>query len=154
MARILAAVLAIAAAAPAFTGAIAVRGSFERTPQHWVDTARWLESHASDGQALVVPAANFGEYSWGRPIDEPLRALTSAPYAVRDAVPLAPAGTIRLLDEVERRLQTGRSLGAAADVLLRAGVRHLVVRNDLATNESGQPPVALARSSVRVFSPK
>ena len=54
-----------------------------------------------------------------------------APYAVRDAVPIAPAGTIRLLDEVERRLQSGRSLGAGVEVLLRAGVRHLVVRNDL-----------------------
>ena len=139
----------IGAAAPGFTGATAVRGSFERMPKHWVDAGRWLDSHDGDGQTLVVPAANFGEYYWGRPIDEPLRPLTKAAYAVRDAVPLAPAGTIRLLDEIERRLQSGRSLDGGADVLLRAGVRHLVVRNDLATAESGQPPVALARSSVR-----
>lgn len=139
----------IGAAAPGFTGAIAVRGTFDRMPQHWVDAGRWLDSHDQDGQALVLPAANFGEYYWGRPIDEPLRPLTKAAYAVRDAVPIAPAGTIRLLDEIERRLQSGRALDGGTDVLLRAGVRHLVVRNDLATNESGQPPVALARSSVR-----
>ena len=142
-------VTVVGAAAPAFTGAIAVRGTFERMPQHWVDTGRWLDAHRDDGQALVVPAANFGEYQWGRTIDEPLRPLTDAAYAVRDAVPLAPAGTIRLLDEVERRLQTGRALDGGAEVLARAGVKHLVVRNDLATNESGQPPVAFARSSVR-----
>lgn len=139
----------VGAAAPAFTGAIAVRGSFERMPQHWVDAGRWLDEHRDEGQALVVPAANFGEYWWGRTIDEPLRPLTSAAYAVRDAVPLAPAGTIRLLDEIERRLQTGRALGGGAEVLSLAGVRHLVVRNDLATTESGQPPVAFARSAVR-----
>lgn len=144
-----AAVTVVAAAAPAFTGAVAVRGSFERMPRHWVDTGRWLEAHRAEGQSLVVPAANFGEYQWGRTIDEPLRPLTDAAYAVRDAVPFAPAGTIRLLDEIERRLQSGRGLDGGADVLARAGVRHLVVRNDLATNESGQPPVAFARSSVR-----
>jgi len=142
-------VAVVAAAAPAFTGAIAVRGTFERMPQHWVDAGRWLDEHRNDGQALVVPAANFGEYQWGRTIDEPLRPLTHAAYAVRDAVPLAPAGTIRLLDEIERRLQTGRGLDGGVEVLARAGVKHLVVRNDLATNESGQPPVAFARSSVR-----
>ncbi|KGN32692.1 hypothetical protein N802_17195 [Knoellia sinensis KCTC 19936] len=142
-------VAVIGAGAPAFTGAIAVRGSFERMPQHWVDAGRWLDANREGGQALLLPAANFGEYFWGRTIDEPLRPLTTAPYAVRDAVPLAPAGTIRMLDEIERRLQSGRSMAGGAEVLRRAGVGHLVVRNDLATHESGQPPVALARSSVR-----
>lgn len=146
---LLAAVAVVLAAGPAFTGAIAVRGTFEGMPRHWVDAGRWLDAHGEEGQTLLLPAANFGEYRWGRTIDEPLRALTAAPYAVRDAVPLAPAGTIRLLDEVERRFQTGRSLDGGAEVLRRAGVAHLVVRNDLAPEESGQPPVAFARSSVR-----
>lgn len=139
----------VGAAAPGFTGAIAVRGTFDRMPQHWVDAGRWLDTHDTDGQTLVLPAANFGEYFWGRTIDEPLRPLTNAAYAVRDAVPIAPAGTIRLLDEIERRLQSGRALDGGTEVLLRAGVRHLLVRNDLSTGESGQPPVAFARSSVR-----
>lgn len=143
-----AAVTIIAAAAPAFTGAVAVRGTFEGMPQHWIDAGRWLDAQDDRG-ALVVPAANFGEYRWGRTIDEPLRPLTDAAYAVRDAVPIAPAGTIRLLDEIERRLQTGRSIGGGADVLRRAGVSYLVVRNDLSPQESGQPPVALARAAVR-----
>ncbi|MDN5715797.1 MAG: alpha-(1-_3)-arabinofuranosyltransferase [Janibacter sp.] len=144
-----AAVTVVGAGAPAFTGSVAPRGAFEETPDHWVELGKWLDEHREVGGTLVVPAANFGEYSWGRPIDEPLRALTSAPYAVRDAVPIAPAGSIRLLDEVERRLQTGRSIGGATQVLRSAGVGYIVVRNDLATRESGQPPVALARSAVR-----
>ena len=53
-----------------------------------------------------MPAASFAEYTWGRPLDEPLRPLTDAPYAVRDAVPLTPANTIRFLDAIEQRLQS------------------------------------------------
>lgn len=137
----------VAAAAPGFSGAIAPRGSFAEVPQHWRDVGRWLDDRG-DGAALVVPASSFGEYTWGRPMDEPLRPLTTAPYAVRDAVPLAPAGTIRLLDEVEGRLQTGGSLGGATSTLRSAGVRYLVLRNDLSAAQAGQPPVALARSAL------
>jgi arabinofuranan 3-O-arabinosyltransferase len=143
-----AALVVVAAAAPAFGGAIAARGSVDSLPQHWRDVGAWLDA-SGGGRALIVPAANFAEYTWGRPLDEPLRPLTATPYAVRDGVPLAPAGTIRLLDEVERRLQTGRSLGGATQVLRDAGVRYLVVRNDLSIEDSGQPPVAFARSAIQ-----
>lgn len=144
----LAAVLVVAAGAPGFTGAAVHRGGHEAVPLHWVQLGAWLEDNAADRVTLLVPAASFGEYRWGRSIDEPLRSLTSAQFAVRDAIPLTPAGTIRLLDAVEARLQTGRSLKGAAHVLRASGVRFIVVRNDLATAESGQPPVSLARSSV------
>ncbi|MEO6019236.1 MAG: alpha-(1-_3)-arabinofuranosyltransferase family protein [Knoellia sp.] len=136
----------VGAAAPGFGGAIAPRGSFDKMAPQWSELGQWLDTH-DDGRSLIVPAANFGEYVWGRTLDEPLRALTTASYAVRDAVPLAPAGTIRLLDEVETRLQAGGSLGGAAAMLRESGVKHLVLRNDLAS-EAGQPPVALARSAV------
>lgn len=136
----------IGAAAPAFSGAIATRGTFTEMAPQWRDLGAWLDTQPE--RALIIPAANFGEYSWGRTIDEPLRALTSAPYAVRDGVPLTPAGTVRLLDDVERRLQSGHSLGGATAMLRSAGIRHLVLRNDLVPGESGQPPVALARSAL------
>ena len=137
----------VGAAAPGFSGAIAPRGSFVEVASQWRDLGRWLDER-DDGGALIVPASGFGEYVWGRTMDEPLRPLTSASYAVRDAVPLAPAGAIRLLDEVEGRLQTGRSIAGATSMLRDAGVRYLVLRNDLAANEAGQPPVALARSAL------
>lgn len=142
------AVLVVVSAAPGFTGVMIARGAHQDPASYWVDLGQWLEREAADGSAVVVPAASFGEYFWGRTIDEPLRSLTNAPYAVRDAVPLAPAGATRLLDELELRLQSGRSMGAAAEVLRRAGVRHLVLRNDLDTGQSGQPSVALARSAI------
>ncbi|MFC7488915.1 alpha-(1-_3)-arabinofuranosyltransferase domain-containing protein [Knoellia sp. CPCC 206453] len=139
--------LVVGAASPGFGGAIAPRGTFVEMAPQWRDLGNWLEQQ-EDERALIVPASSFGEYVWGRTMDEPLRALTTAAYAVRDAVPLAPAGTIRLLDEVEQRLQTGRSLGGAASMLRAAGARHLVLRNDLNASDAGQPPVALARSAL------
>ena len=134
---------------PGLSGAIAPRGTFPDMARQWKQAGAWLSDHAGDGRALVVPASSFGEYDWGRTIDEPIRPLTTADYAVRDAVPLTPAGTIRVLDAVEERLQTGRDLGGAVEVLRRLGVRHLVLRNDLDTASAGQPSVTYARSAIR-----
>jgi len=139
----------LVAVSPGLSGAIAPRGTFPDMARQWRQAGAWLSDHADAGRALVVPAASFGEYDWGRTIDEPIRPLSTADYAVRDAVPLTPAGTIRLLDAVEERLQTGRDLGGAVDVLRRVGIRHLVLRNDLDTASAGQPPVAYARSAIR-----
>jgi arabinofuranan 3-O-arabinosyltransferase len=139
----------VTAISPGFSGAIAPRGTFTDMAAQWRSAGAWLSQHSADGRALVVPASSFGEYQWGRTIDEPLRPLSTVDYAVRDAVPLTPAGTIRFLDAVEQRLQTGRSLGGAVDVLRRTGIRYLVLRNDLDTAAAGQPSVTYARSAVR-----
>ncbi|QIM20974.1 DUF3367 domain-containing protein [Phycicoccus sp. HDW14] len=139
----------VTAVSPGLTGEMAPPGAFRKVADQWVEVGDWLSDHAAEGRALVLPAASFGEYDWGRPMDEPLRSLSSVDLAVRDAVPLTPAGTIRFLDDVEHRLQAGQGLGGDADVLRRLGVRWLVVRNDLDAAVAGQPPVALARSAVR-----
>ncbi len=140
---------ALGAVSPGLTGAIAPPGGYREIAPQWVEAGAWLSERAGTGRALVVPAASFGEYDWGRPIDEPLRALSTIDQAVRDAVPLTPAGTIRFLDDVEHRLQEGAPLGGEVEVLRRLGVRWLVLRNDLDATVAGQPPVALARSAVR-----
>jgi arabinofuranan 3-O-arabinosyltransferase len=137
------------AASPGLSGAIAPRGTFTDMARQWREAGAWLSEREHLGRALVVPAASFGEYEWGRTIDEPIRPLSRAVYAVRDAVPLTPAGTIRVLDAVEQRLQTGRDVGGAVAVLRRLGVRFLVLRNDLDTASAGQPSVTYARSAVR-----
>jgi arabinofuranan 3-O-arabinosyltransferase len=134
---------------PGLSGAIAPHGTFPDMAPQWRQAGAWLSENASGSRALVVPASSFGEYDWGRTIDEPIRPLSTANYAVRDAVPLAPAGTTRVLDAVEERLQTGQDVGAAVDVLRRLGVRHLVLRNDLDTASAGQPSVTYARSAIR-----
>jgi arabinofuranan 3-O-arabinosyltransferase len=135
-------------ALPGVAGQLASRGSFAAVPQEWSQAGRWLDQQPGGGTALVVPASNFDEYTWGRPLDLVLRTQTSAATAVRDAVPLTPANTVRLLDSVETRLQTGRDLGGVVDVLRSAGVRTLVLRNDLDTSSTGGVPVALARSAI------
>ena len=61
------------------------------------------------------------------------------PVVVRDAVPLGSAGQIRLLDGIENRLGEGQPIPGLADVLGRAGVGFVVVRNDLRSTAAGSP---------------
>ena len=126
----LAALVVLGAASPLLTGVLAPRGAFTEVPGYWTDTAEWLEARG-DGAAIVVPGSSFGTFYWGDPRDEPLQPLAASPWAVRDAVPLAPAGTIRLLDEVDRRLARGQGGEGLTAILRRAGMRYVVVRNDL-----------------------
>ena len=151
-ARVTAVVTIVAAALspilPALVGQLASRGSFTSVPQEWSRAGRWLDQQPGDGTALVVPASNFDEYTWGRPLDLVLRTQTATSTAVRDAVPLTPANTIRMLDSVETRLQTGRDLGGAVEVLRSAGVHYLVLRNDLDTTSTGGVPAWVARSAI------
>ena len=126
----LATLVVLGAASPLLTGVLAPRGAFSEVPGYWTDTAKWLEARG-DGAAIVVPGSSFGTFYWGDPRDEPLQPLAGSPWAVRDAVPLAPAGTIRLLGEVDRRLARGQGGEGLTAILRRAGMRYVVVRNDL-----------------------
>ncbi len=124
-----AAVVAVGAL-PALTGGLVGGRSFGEIPIYWRDAAAWLDERG-EGRALVVPAASFGVYMWGRSQDEPLQVLGTDAWGVRDAVPLSSAGNIRLLDEVERHIEAGTGSPGLAPALARSGVRWLVVRNDL-----------------------
>ena len=151
----------LGAGVPLVSGALPNRGTWWGVPGYWEDAARWLGTHPRD-RSLVVPGSTFADYYWGRTGDEILQPLARAPWAVRNGIPLAPAGDIRMLDAVESRLASGEGSSALADDLARAGVRYLVVRNDLDYGAAGAPrPVlvhlALARSPgiarVRTFGP-
>ncbi|MDJ0359476.1 DUF3367 domain-containing protein [Rhodococcus sp. H29-C3] len=133
----------------AWTGKLAPRGAYEAIPEYWHDAADWLTEHASgsspDGsdaqRALVVPGAPFALQTWGLTRDEPLQALATTPWAVRDAVPLTPPGAIRALDSVQRLIADGRPSAGLADTLLGQGISYVVVRNDLdpETSRSTRP---------------
>lgn len=125
-----AAVIAVGGAAiPAGVGRITPTGGFTAIPDYWSDTTAWL--HDRDAAALMLPGSSFGDYIWGFPQDEPIQPLGRSPWAVRNAVPLTPAGNIRMLDAIEERMAQGHGSTALASYLRRAGVTHLVVRNDI-----------------------
>ncbi|MFD0365511.1 alpha-(1-_3)-arabinofuranosyltransferase [Nocardia sp. GCM10030253] len=128
----------------AWTGKLAPRGSYDHVPAYWQQTADWLAHNASDTRALVVPGAPFGSQVWGLTRDEPLQALASTPWAVRDSVPLNPPGTIRAMDSVQRLIADGRPSTGLAATLADQGIGILVLRNDLdpETSRSTRPMLA------------
>ncbi|MFG2185019.1 alpha-(1-_3)-arabinofuranosyltransferase domain-containing protein [Nocardia iowensis] len=128
----------------AWTGRLAPRGAYDQVPAYWQQTADWLAHNAADTRALVVPGAPFGSQVWGLTRDEPLQALASTPWAVRDAVPLNPPGTIRAMDSVQRLIADGRPSTGLAATLAGQGIGVLVLRNDLdpETSRSTRPMLA------------
>ncbi len=134
-----------AAALPLVQGRLAPADPVIETPGYWTDATRWLNAHPGGGATLLAPASSFGTYLWGAPHDEPARYLGMRDWAVRDAIPLTPPGTIRMLDAVESRLATGQASPGLADYLRRAGIGRLLVRNDLAPgNDTADPALVHA----------
>jgi arabinofuranan 3-O-arabinosyltransferase len=121
----------VAVAFPAVGGNLAAPAGFTGIPAYWQQTADWLTRSRPSGRALLLPASSFGTYAWGRTGDEPLQPLAGSPWDVRDAVPFTPAAHVRLLDAVEQRLAEGVGSAGLAGYLARAGISHVVVRNDL-----------------------
>ncbi|WP_050347292.1 alpha-(1-_3)-arabinofuranosyltransferase domain-containing protein [Arsenicicoccus sp. oral taxon 190] len=135
--------LVVTAAAPGVAAMLPRDGAYEQIPDYWREAARWLDDRPGPGTVLVVPAAPFADLTWGSPRDEPLQALMRRPFAVRDAVPLGSAGSTRYLDEVERALRTGSATPALRQSLVDAGIRYLVVRNDLRAAARQAPVIAV-----------
>lgn len=134
----------------AWTGKLAPRGAYDEVPGHWHAAAAWLEENTTDRgeRALVVPGAPFGSQLWGLTRDEPLQALTSTPWASRDAVPLVPPGAIRALDSVQRDIADGRPSDGLAATLRGQGIGFLVVRNDLDPDTSPAARPALVHRAL------
>lgn len=130
----------VGGAYPALLGVLAPAGSFAAIPGYWTQAADYLaEQYAkgrddgSAGRTLIVPGASFGRYLWGAPRDEPLQAFGTSPWLVRDAIPLTPPATIRMLDALQQRMASGTAIPGLANQLAAAGVEYLLIRNDLDT---------------------
>lgn len=132
----MAAVLLAVAAAAGAAGLTAV-GGFSALPEHWRQAAAFLDRNAGDSTTLLLPGSSFGEYNWGRPMDEPIQPLLKSRWAVRSLVPAGSAGNARLLAAIDDRLAAGRRSPGLAQVFARLGVRYLVIRNDLRPNPGG-----------------
>jgi arabinofuranan 3-O-arabinosyltransferase len=137
--------LLLVSAAPLFTGDLRTPG-WTAIPNAWKQAADYLARHDDGSRALVVPGSGFGQQRWGRTIDEPLQGLARSPWVTRSQVPLAPGQTIRMLDSLQRRINSGAGSYFLADALARAGIGSLVLRHDL------DPTLSDAPSSARVAS--
>ncbi|MFW6774676.1 alpha-(1-_3)-arabinofuranosyltransferase domain-containing protein [Nocardioides sp. CPCC 205120] len=146
-------VVVVGAAMPALLGRLAPTGESFGVPDHWPEAAAWLadqdDGSGRDGGAvaLLAPGSRFADYDWGSPRDEPLQFLAGSRWAVRNVIPLTPPGTIRMLDGIEQRLAQGEGGAGLTAYLQRAGVRHVVVRNDLLP-DGDQPPTALVHQAL------
>lgn len=140
----------VGTATPALAGQLVPDGAWLQVPSYWQEASDWVDEHAGRTSTLLVPAASDAEHVWGRPLDDPLQVLAEAPVVVRDAVPLGGPEVTRLLDAVGARLDSGRGSPGLATVLARAGVGHVVVRNDLDRRRTGAPrPVLVAQALQR-----
>lgn len=142
------AVLVLAATVPALGGALRPTGGFDDIPETWRQAAAYLDDQPDPTRVLVLPGAGFAVQTWGRTIDEPIQVLDPPPWMARAQITVAPAGTLRLLDSVEQAVADPRPQGHLPAALDALGVTHVVVRNDLDTDEVDAPDHALVRAAV------
>jgi arabinofuranan 3-O-arabinosyltransferase len=133
---------------PYLNGSILGPGSFREIPAYWRATADWLEKYSPDSRALVVPATAHGIHTWGSTIDQPLDVVAGSRWAQRDYVPFGTPGNRRAMDAVEQALMTGAEVPGLADYLSRAGVFHVVVRNDLDPDQLGYVPTTTVKRTL------
>ena len=125
---------------PQLTGQTLEAGSFQNLPRYWYQTAAYLARHSARDTALVVPADPHGQFTWGNTIDDPLEPLATSPWVERGLVPYGGAGSQVLLATAEQAIESGQQVPGLAPYLARAGIRYVVVRNDIATSISGYTP--------------
>src|SRR5262249_39257787 len=116
---------------PYLAGQILQPGSFTRIPAYWSSVASFLASHSPHQTALIIPADSHGLYLWCDPIDDPLEPLATSPWAQRPQVPYGGAGARVFLESAAHAFESGQQVAGLAAFLQRAGVRYVVVRNDL-----------------------
>ncbi|HEY2549399.1 MAG TPA: alpha-(1-_3)-arabinofuranosyltransferase family protein [Streptosporangiaceae bacterium] len=137
-------------AVPQLTGQILQPGSFPRVPQYWYRAAAYLAAKSATQTALVVPSEPHGTDLWGDPIDDPLEPLASSPWATRGLVPYGGPGSQTVLDTAENAIESGQRVPGLAGYLQRAGIRYLVVRNDLDPHTLGYASPQIVHETLRL----
>ncbi|MGH3233408.1 MAG: alpha-(1-_3)-arabinofuranosyltransferase domain-containing protein, partial [Streptosporangiaceae bacterium] len=141
-------IVLIGLALPYLSGRVLNPGSFSAVPRYWHQVAAFLGARSPLNTALVVPADSHGDYLWGDPIDDPLVALATSPWAESGLVPYGGAGSQILLDTAEEAIESGEQVSGLAGYLQRAGVRYIVVRNDLDPRQVGYTSAALVHQTL------
>jgi arabinofuranan 3-O-arabinosyltransferase len=133
---------------PYLSGQVLNPGSFSAIPRYWYQAAAFLAARSPHNTALVVPADAHGDYLWGDPIDDPLVALASSPWAELGLVPYGGAGSQILLNTAENAVESGERVPGLAGYLQRAGVRYIVIRNDLDPRQVGYTSAVLVHQTL------
>ena len=118
-------------AIPAAATGLSADGDFPAVPGYWTSAAGWLNTHAGNQAVLAVPGASFGEYIWGRPMDDVLEALFSGSWASTQLAVVGSPGNTRILDAVEQRIEAGDGSAGLTQLLADLGIKYVLVRNDL-----------------------
>jgi arabinofuranan 3-O-arabinosyltransferase len=152
-ARSIACVAAVAALVgmglPYLDGKALQPGPFKQVPSYWQQAANWLGTHNKTETTLVVPADSHGIYTWGQPIDEPMEPLAKSPWVQRNLVPFSGGGASDLVNGAEQAIESGTASPGLAGYLARAGIRYVLVRNDLDPAQLGYTPPSVVHSALR-----
>ncbi|MEC3980075.1 alpha-(1-_3)-arabinofuranosyltransferase domain-containing protein [Amycolatopsis sp. H20-H5] len=133
---------------PYLSGEVLQPGAFVAVPDYWTQAATYLAAHSPTEPAMVVPADSHGVYTWGTPVDEPLEPLASSPWVQRGQVPFSGGGAASMLNAAERAIESGSAVPGLPAYLARAGIRYLVVRNDLDPTQLGYTPPKLVHDTL------
>ncbi len=144
----LGALLVVAMAAPVWLLTLRPGPGWDEVPGYWYDAMGWVAKTDAQARTLMLPATSFGEYDWGRTVDEPAQAIADSPWAVRNQVPLGSEGNTRLMDSVDAALADGRGSPALASLLARSGYRFLLLRGDIERTKVGAPDVITLRAGL------
>ncbi len=140
--------LVLVMAAPAWLLNLRSGPGWDEVPGYWYDAMGYVAKADPNARTLLLPATGFGEYEWGRTVDEPAQAIAKSPWAVRNQVPLGSEGNTRLMDSVDAALADGRGDPGLAALLARSGYRFLLLRNDIERERTNAPPIATLRAGL------
>jgi len=125
----------VLAATPSWWTAALVDPNLDRDadpPAAWQAGAADLAARPVTGRVLQLPGAEFGAFTWGVTVDQPLPYLTDRGVVTRDLLPLGSAAAMDLVWALDDRAQDGilepDSIGPVARWL---GVEHIWLAGDL-----------------------
>lgn len=140
--------LAAVAIGPVFGGNMVGQARPTAEASWWPQAAAWLAANSRDERALIVPGAGRPNLVWGQTVDDPLQPLAKTPWTVRDGLPLTQPGYIRFLDSIDQILARGEGDATLPVLLARAGVKYLVLRNDLDSAAAGSARLSFVHATL------
>ena len=138
------AVLALSAG-PLPTGQVYPEGSFTALPAYWQHAVAWLNARGGTSTTLVVPGTNFADFTWGNSLDQPIQVLATVPWANRSIMPVGSVGSTQFLDAIDQVLTGVSRCPGWLITLAGAGVRYVLVENDLTPADTQSPPPVVLR---------